>query len=143
MREFCGPLGLSFFLVNDVWVKEFTQKLQAKEIKVKVLLDLTANQTIVINRCQLDTFRITEEIKNKIEVPFVVKPSWGDSGVGVIVDAWSGEDLRKSTELAPYSDSFLIQQQVEPTELGGHFGWFRMFRICREVLPCWWNPQIY
>ncbi len=46
MREFCGQMNLSFFLVNDVWVREFTQKLQSGEIKVKVLLDLTANQTI-------------------------------------------------------------------------------------------------
>ncbi|MDA0735423.1 MAG: hypothetical protein O2860_12720, partial [Chloroflexi bacterium] len=46
MREYCGQMGLSFFLVNDVWVKEFTQKLRDREIRVKVLLDLTANQTI-------------------------------------------------------------------------------------------------
>jgi len=46
MREFCGQMGLNFFLGNDVWVKEFIQKLQVKEIKVKVLLDLTANQII-------------------------------------------------------------------------------------------------
>ena len=39
-------MGLSLFQGNDVWLKEFTQKLQAKEIKVKVLLDLTSNQAI-------------------------------------------------------------------------------------------------
>ena len=193
MREFCGQMGLSFFLVNDVWVKEFTQKLQDREISVKVLLDLTANQTIeddpylllarevkrqrgtviddpditataahkgkfhqtlvdnqipvpetiIVNRSELDGFQITDEIKAKVGVPFVVKPSWGDSGVGVIVDASPEEDLRKSAELAPNSDSFLIQQRLEPKELGSHFGWFRMFHVCREVIPCWWNPQTH
>ena len=24
--------------------------------------------------------------------------------------------------------------------MGNHVGWFRMFHICREVIPCWWNP---
>jgi hypothetical protein len=94
MREFCGQMSLSLFLVNDVWVKEFTQKLQSREISVKVMLDLTANQTIeddpylllanhipvpdtlVVGRSDLETYRITDEIKARLGVPFVVKPSW-------------------------------------------------------------------
>lgn len=190
MREYCGQMSLSFFLVNDVWVKEFTQKLQSREIRVKVLLDLTANQTIeddpylllarevkrqrgtviddpditataahkgkfhqtlvsnhipvpetyVANRCDLDTYIISDEIKQKVGVPFVVKPSWGDSGVGVIVDATSEADLHRSAEMAPNSDSFLIQQRLTPKELGNHIGWFRMYHVCREVIPCWWDP---
>ena len=193
MRELCGQMGLSFFLVNDVWVKEFYQKLQSKEIAVRVLLDLTANQTIeddpylllarevkrqrghviddpditataahkghlhqkllenhipvpetvIVSRSELESFKITDEVKAQVGVPFVVKPAWGDSGVGVIVDGYSEDDLRRSAQQAPNSDAFLIQQQLRPKELGNHSGWFRMFHICREVIPCWWNPQTH
>ena len=24
--------------------------------------------------------------------------------------------------------------------LGGRMGWFRLYHICREVIPCWWDP---
>jgi len=190
MRELCGQWSLSFFMVDDVWVKEFNQKLHAKEISVKVLFDLTSNQhieedvylqlarevkrhggmviddpdinvkvthkgnfhqvllangipvpeTVVVPRSELDTFVITDEIKAKVGVPFVVKPAWGDSGVGVIVDGYSEAELRKSAEQTPNSDAFLIQQRVKMKELGTHSGWFRLLHVCGTVIPCWWNP---
>ena len=46
LRELCGQMGLTFFQVDDVWVHEFTRKLKEKEIRVRVLFDLTANQLI-------------------------------------------------------------------------------------------------
>ncbi|MFC2021322.1 hypothetical protein ACFLU1_06045 [Chloroflexota bacterium] len=191
LRELCGQMGLTFFLVDDLWVKEFTQKVKSKEVKVQVLFDLTANQTIedddylvlarevvqqkgtviddpditiatahkgifhkvllenkipvpetiIVDRSELETFQITREIRSKIGVPFVVKPAWGDSGVGVILDGYYEEDLLKSAEQAPNSDAFLIQKMVEPRPLGRHVGWFRMFYICGEVIPCWWDPK--
>ena len=191
MRELCGQLGLTFFMADDVWVKEFLQKLQSREIQVRVLFDLSANQfisedvysllarevkrqgghaiddpdntaimahkglfhkmllenhipvpeTVIVSRGELNSFRITDEIKAQLGVPFVVKPAWGDSGVGVILDGDSEHDLRKSAEQAPNSDSFLIQRKLHPKELGGHSGWFRMFHICGEIISCWWNPS--
>ena len=39
-------MNLSFFLVNDTWVNEFRRKLEDREIAVRVLLNLTPNQTI-------------------------------------------------------------------------------------------------
>ena len=97
-------------------------------------------ETVIVSRGEIDRFRVTDDIKAQVGVPFVVKPAWGDSGVGVIVNGHSEFDLRQSAEQAPNSDSFLIQQWLEPKELGDHLGWFRMFHICREVIPCWWNP---
>ena len=46
MRELCGQMGLTFFMVDDVWVHEFLQKLRNRDIGVKVPYDLTANQSI-------------------------------------------------------------------------------------------------
>ena len=190
MRELCGQMNLSFFLVNDTWVNEFRRKLEDREIAVRVLLDLTANQTIdddpylllakevnrqrghviddpdltaysahkarfhqmlvqnqisvpetiMVGRNELNSFKITQEIKDRVGVPFVVKPAWGDSGVGVVTDAQSEDGLHWSAEQTPNSDTFLIQKRLQPVELRNHMGWFRMFHICREVIPCWWNP---
>ena len=191
MMELCGQMGLTFFYVNDVWVKEFHQKLIAKEVAVRVMLDLTATQTdtehpytqlahevkrqsgyviddpdvtalaahkgnfhqmlidelvpvpetIIIPREQVDSFEIDEEVERRVGVPFVVKPAWGDSGVGVIVDATSKEELLRSVEEAPNSDAFLIQHQVSPRQLGNHLGWFRQYYIMGEVISCWWDPR--
>jgi hypothetical protein len=190
LRELCGQMSLSFYQVDDVWIKEFTQKLKGREIGVRVLLDLTANQTIeddpymllarevkrqhgtviddpdkvsivahkgrfhnllvenhvpvpetiVVERHELDTFKITDDIKTRVGVPFVVKPSWGDSGVGVNINGSSENDLYESAKQAPNSDSFLIQQRLQMKDLGRFKGWFRLYYICGEVIPCWWDP---
>ena len=190
MRELCGQMNLSFFLVNDTWVNEFRRKLEDREIAVRVMLDLTANQTIdddpyllvakevkrqrghvihdpdltaysahkarfhemlvqneilvpetiMVGRNELNSFKITQEIKDRVGVPFVVKPAWGDSGVGVVVDAQCEDALHWSAEQTPNSDTSLIQKRLQPVELGNHMGWFRMVHLCREVIPCWWKP---
>jgi hypothetical protein len=52
----------------------------------------------------------------------------------------SEKDLLESAKQAPNSDSFLIQQRLEMKDLGRYKGWFRVFHICRQVIPCWWDP---
>ena len=193
MRELCGQMDLTFFLADDVWVHEFLGKLKTREIAVRAMLDLTANQTdptdvytrlayevkeqggvviddpeltafsahkaklhdllvqhqvpvpetIFVRNQDVGSFRITKEIRNRVGVPFVVKPAWGDSGVGVIMDATSEYDLKMSHAQAPNSDAFLIQQQLKTKPLGDQMGWFRLYHICREVIPCWWNPETH
>jgi hypothetical protein len=190
MRELCGQLNLTFFSADKVWVNDFLQKLQQREINVRVLLDLSNNQTvaddpylmlakeakqqggyviddpditsvvahkglfhqimlennilvpetIIVSRRELENFKVTDEIKNVVGLPFVVKPAWGDSSVGVIIDGSSHYDIFKSAEQAPNSDAFLVQRQLKPKKLGNHIGWFRMFHIINEVIPCWWDP---
>ena len=38
-------------------------------------------ETVVISRKELNRFKVTDEIKSQVGVPFVVKPAWGDSSV--------------------------------------------------------------
>ncbi len=191
MRELCGQMGLTFFAVDDIWVNEFLKKLLTKEIRVRVLYDLTANQavpgdpylrlaretklqgghviddpdktaimahkakfhklllennvpvpeTVIVKRSALDTFKITDKIRALVGEPFVVKPAWGDSGVGVNINGYSEDDLLRSAEEAPHSDSFLIQRLLTSKQLDEcHSGWFRLFHICGEIISCWWNP---
>ena len=56
------------------------------------------------------------------------------------IDATSEYDLEQSLEQAPHSDTFLLQKKVNMKPLGGRMGWFRCYHICREVIPCWWDP---
>ncbi len=190
IRELCGQLNLTFFVADKVWVNDFLKKLQDREVSVRVLLDLSNNQTVpddpylmlakeakqqrayviddpdvtsvvahkalfhqimlekgilvpetvIVSRRELRNFKLTDEIKTQVGVPFVVKPAWGDSSLGVIVDGQSEDDVIRSAEQAPNSDAFLIQRQLKPRMLGNHAGWFRMFHIINEIIPCWWDP---
>ena len=109
----------------------------------KLLLEnnIPVPEIVIVNRSELHSFKITDEIKAQVGVPFVVKPAWGDSGVGVIIDGQSEYDLHRSAEQAPNSDSFLIQRLLRSKQLDGpHSGWFCLFHICGEIIPCSWNP---
>jgi hypothetical protein len=191
MMELCGQMNLTYFMVGDLWIQEFLQKVEAGKIDVRVLLDLTANQpdeddpytrlarevkrrggrvlddpektavvahkgkfhqmlldvgvpvpeTVIVSRDKTKNFNITDKIKKRLGVPFVIKPAWGDSSVGVVVDASSDADLQRSMQAAPSSDTFLLQQKVYPKKLGRHFGWFRLYYICGRVIPCWWDQN--
>ena len=43
VRELCGQFDLSFFLVEPIWATEFVHKLQAGEVKVRVLIDMASD----------------------------------------------------------------------------------------------------
>jgi len=98
-------------------------------------------ETVILPRNDLESFELTDEIVARVGTPFVVKPAWGDSGIGVIVNATSKADVLRSAKEAPRSDELLIQQQVSPKQLGQHVGWFRLYYICGQVIPCWWDPS--
>jgi hypothetical protein len=191
MRELCGQLNHTFFPADELWVTDFLHKLQGREIGVRVLLDLSNNQTnpedpflmlakeakrqgayviddpditsvvahkamfhqimlenrilvpetVIVDRFDLKDFRITDDIKAQIGEPFVVKPAWGDSSMGVIIEGHSHDDLLNSAQQVPNSSAFLVQRRLNPKWLGSHKGWFRMFHIIDEVIPCWWDPS--
>lgn len=96
--------------------------------------------SVIVQRSQLETYQISEELKSQLGVPFVVKPGWGGGALGVNVNARTKQDLLKCAELAPNSDSFLIQRRIKPKDLEGHIAWFRVFHVLGEVIPCWWEP---
>ena len=98
-------------------------------------------ETVIVPRNEIDGYKLSDEDKARVGIPYVVKPAWGDSGVGVVVDAVDEKAMLWSAHQAPNADAFLIQKRLQPRELGTHAGWFRMFHICREVIPCWWNPH--
>jgi hypothetical protein len=108
----------------------------------KILVDngVPVPETIIIGREALPTFRLTDEAKSRIGVPFVVKPGWGSGGQGVILNAISETDILKSAQQAPHSDRFMLQRRLVPKVLDNRPGWFRVFHVFGEIIPCWWHP---
>ena len=73
-----------------------------------------------------------------LATPFVVKPARGSGGFGVIVGATRSEDVMQMR--AKFRNQrFLIQQRIVPQILGGHRAWFRVYNVCGEIIPCWWD----
>jgi hypothetical protein len=104
--------------------------------------DVLVPPTIIVPRKDLETFRLTDDIKAQIGMPFVVKPAWGGGRIGVIPDATSEQDIHRSAKEAMDSDSFLLQRRLTPKQLDGHVAWFRVFYVFGEVIPCWWEPPL-
>ena len=111
----------------------------------QVMLDnlIPVPETVIVQRDEIDEFEFTDDVIWKVGTPFVVKPAWGDSGVGVVMGATGRDDLVRSAEEAPKSDAFLIQRHVTPTQLGRYAGWFRLYYMCGQVIPCWWDPKTH
>jgi len=38
---------------------------------------------------------------------------------------------------------FLIQQRVNPQILNGRRAWFRVYHVCGEIIPCWWDDTTH
>lgn len=70
--------------------------------------------------------------------PFVVKPSRGGGGVGVLLDG-SRSDQILQTRARLRQQRFLVQQRIEPQRLAGRRAWFRVYQVCGETIPCWWD----
>ncbi len=76
----------------------------------------------------------------KVGKPFVIKPACGGCGDGVILDARSTDDIRRARKEFS-DDKYLVQEKIMPARVDGRRGWFRVFYVCGEVLPCWWDDQ--
>jgi len=69
---------------------------------------------------------------------FVIKPSYGGGGDGVILDATSFEQVHKARRQFP-DLKYLLQEQMLSRELDGRQAWFRIIFCAGQVYPCWWN----
>ena len=74
-------------------------------------------ETVIVLRDDIAAFDVDEDVVARVGLPFVVKPAWGDSGLGVVVDGYSKASLYKSAREAPNSDAFLLQRFVDPQQL--------------------------
>lgn len=71
--------------------------------------------------------------------PFVVKPSHGGGGRGVVTGAVSWEQVLSARSVFA-DDQYLLQEQICPAFLDGRPAWFRVIYCAGETFPCWWDP---
>lgn len=77
---------------------------------------------------------------DKVGKTFVIKPACGGSGDGVVLDAQSMEDIQIARQEYE-DDNYLVQEKIIPVQVEDRRAWFRVFYVCGEVLPCWWDDQ--
>jgi hypothetical protein len=94
--------------------------------------------TVIVPREQLPTFELAEADRAALGTPFVIKPSLGYGGRGVVKDAVLETDLARS--VADWPDpNYLLQRRVVPRSSNGHPAYFRLFFAFGSVWCCWWN----
>ena len=70
---------------------------------------------------------------------FVIKPSHGGGSEGVILGAFSLDQILRARMEFP-EQKYLIQATVTPRTIQGHPAWFRVFYAAGKAYPCWWHP---
>lgn len=70
---------------------------------------------------------------------FVIKPSNGGGGAGVIMGASSVDQVLRARMEFP-QQKYLLQANVTPRTIQGRPAWFRIFYAAGRVYPCWWHP---
>ena len=73
---------------------------------------------------------------------FVIKPSNGGGGEGVIIGANSIEQILHARMEFP-EQKYLIQAHVTPRILDNTPAWFRVFYANGETHPCWWDTETH
>ncbi len=73
---------------------------------------------------------------------FVIKPSNGGGGEGVIMGAATWQEILKARMDFP-SQKYLAQATIQPHLLDGRPAWFRIFYAHGECYPCWWDPRTH
>ncbi|MBN1585938.1 MAG: hypothetical protein JW937_00740 [Candidatus Omnitrophica bacterium] len=98
-----------------------------------------APYTVVVRNWQPQTYRLPDEERAKLGVPFVIKPSLGFGQLGVIREAKG--TIREIAGARKYDrgDDFLLQERIVPIHLNGNRAWFRVFNLFDTIIPCWWD----
>jgi hypothetical protein len=70
---------------------------------------------------------------------FVIKPACGGGGEGVILGAFSTDQILRARMEFP-EQKYLVQATVTPRTIQGQPAWFRVFYANGKTFPCWWHP---
>ncbi len=81
---------------------------------------------------------VFSQAAEKLGLPFVIKPSEGGGGEGVILDAARALDISQALKCSP-TGKVILQKKVEPATLLDRRAWFRVFFIIDQIVPCWWD----
>ena len=78
----------------------------------------------------------------KLGAPFVIKPSEGGGGEGVVLNAVSEDDITSALHIS-HTGKVILQEKVIPKMIGSHRGWFRVFYLLGKIIPCWWDDLVH
>lgn len=81
------------------------------------------------------TFALATE---KLGIPFVIKPSEGGGGEGVILDAASPHHIVEALKKSP-TGKIVLQKKIIPQVLQQRRAWFRVFYVLDLIKLCWWD----
>jgi len=73
---------------------------------------------------------------------FVIKPSNGGGGEGVIIGASSMDEVLRARMEFP-GQKYLIQSYITPQVIREKPAWFRIFYANGETYPCWWATDTH
>jgi len=73
---------------------------------------------------------------------FVIKPSHGGGGEGVILGASTVAEILKARMEFP-EQKYLLQAHVTPRMIDHQPAWFRVFYANGETYPCWWHTDTH
>jgi len=73
---------------------------------------------------------------------FVIKPSNGGGGEGVIIGASTMDEILKARMEFP-EQKYLIQAHVTPCMIENIPAWFRIFYANGQTYPCWWDTTTH
>ena len=76
---------------------------------------------------------------NPLGGQFVIKPSNEGGGEGVILGAFSLEQVLRARMEFP-EQKYLLQSTVTPRTIQGRPAWFRVFYAVGKTYSCWWHP---
>lgn len=86
--------------------------------------------------------KIKEKDLKHLGRPFIIKPSKGGGGIGVVVGAETLGDIMAARRNFA-DDKYLLQEKVVSIFLDKHRAYFRVFHICGKNIPCWWDDQTH
>lgn len=73
----------------------------------------------------------------------VVKPARGSGASGVVLGCdGSAEAIAAARDHDP-DDHFLLQEYIEPVDLGGRPAWFRVYSCFGRIGYCFWHPHTH
>lgn len=89
-----------------------------------------------------DVNNIKEKDLKRLGRPFIIKPSRGGGGIGVVVGAETLGDIMSARKNYA-DDKYLLQEKVIPAVINQRRAYFRVFYICGKTIPCWWDDQTH
>ena len=94
---------------------------------------------VAVSLAQAAARNLSAEERERLGVPFYVKPSHGFACRGVLSDGREMADIRRSHAIFP-DTHYLLQRRVEIAEIAGRPAYWRVFHVLGEVHLCWWHP---